>query len=146
MHPQNPCSSYTRLAIMSNSKTHGQRPCTKPDSSTCAKSVQSCLTLCDPVDCSWPGTSVRGIPQARILVVVVQSLQSCLTLCDDNGLQHARLPCPSPPRRACSNSLQVGSLPLAPPGKPDGSLTRVLLPSSLALVGTRESLTPERGL
>ena len=29
--------------------------------------VQSCLTLCDPVDCSPPGSSVHGILQARIL-------------------------------------------------------------------------------
>ena len=29
--------------------------------------VQSCLTLCDPVDCSPPGSSVRGIILARIL-------------------------------------------------------------------------------
>ena len=29
--------------------------------------VQSCLTLCDPMDCSPPGFSVRGILQARIL-------------------------------------------------------------------------------
>ena len=26
-----------------------------------AKSLQSCPTLCDPVDCSWPGSSVHGI-------------------------------------------------------------------------------------
>ena len=26
----------------------------------CAKSLQSCLTLCDPMDCSPPGPSVRG--------------------------------------------------------------------------------------
>ena len=32
-----------------------------------AKSLQSCLTLCDPVDCSPPGSSVQGILQARIL-------------------------------------------------------------------------------
>ena len=31
------------------------------------KSAQSCLTLCDPVDCSPPGSSVHGILQARIL-------------------------------------------------------------------------------
>ena len=30
--------------------------------------------------------------------------QSCPTLCDPHGLQHARLPCPSPTPRACSNS------------------------------------------
>ena len=28
---------------------------------------QLCLTLCDPVDCSSPGSSVHGIYQARIL-------------------------------------------------------------------------------
>jgi len=33
----------------------------------CAKSLQSCLTLCDPVDCSLSGSSVHGILQARIL-------------------------------------------------------------------------------
>ena len=33
----------------------------------CAKSLQSCLTLCDPMDCSLPGSSVLGILQARIL-------------------------------------------------------------------------------
>ena len=32
-----------------------------------AKSLQSCLTLCDPMDCSPPGSSVYGILQARIL-------------------------------------------------------------------------------
>ena len=29
--------------------------------------AQSCPTLCDPVDCSLPGSSVHGIFQARIL-------------------------------------------------------------------------------
>jgi len=29
--------------------------------------TQSCLTLCDPMDCGLPGSSVRGILQARIL-------------------------------------------------------------------------------
>ena len=29
--------------------------------------TQSCLTLCDPMDCSLPGSSVHGIFQARIL-------------------------------------------------------------------------------
>ena len=31
------------------------------------KSLQSCLTLCDPVDSSPPGPSIHGILQARIL-------------------------------------------------------------------------------
>ena len=29
--------------------------------------AQSCSTLCDPMDCSPPGSSVHGILQARIL-------------------------------------------------------------------------------
>ena len=41
-----------------------------------AKLLQSCLTLCDPMDYSPPGSSVRGILQARILEwVVMSSLQ-----------------------------------------------------------------------
>ena len=32
-----------------------------------AKSLKSCLTLCDPIDGSPPGSSVPGILQARIL-------------------------------------------------------------------------------
>ena len=29
--------------------------------------TQSCLTLSDPMDCSLPGSSIRGIFQARVL-------------------------------------------------------------------------------
>ena len=29
--------------------------------------IQSCLILCDPMDCSLPGSSVRGIFQAIVL-------------------------------------------------------------------------------
>ena len=29
--------------------------------------TKSCLTLCDPMDCSLSGSSVHGVPQARIL-------------------------------------------------------------------------------
>ena len=60
-----------------------------------AKSLQSCLTLCDPIDGSLPGSSVPGILQARTLEwvaisfsnarkwkVKVKSLQSCPTLSD----------------------------------------------------------------
>ena len=38
-----------------------------PAISFCAKSLQSCLTLCHPMDYSPPGSSVHGILQARIL-------------------------------------------------------------------------------
>ena len=29
--------------------------------------VKSCPTLCDPIDCSLPGSSLHGILQARVL-------------------------------------------------------------------------------
>ena len=32
-----------------------------------AKSLQSCPSLCNPIDCSPPGSPVRGIFQARVL-------------------------------------------------------------------------------
>ena len=57
-----------------------------------AKSLQSCPTLCDPIDSSPPGSSVPGVLHARILDWVAisfsnacthaKSIQSCLTLCD----------------------------------------------------------------
>ena len=39
--------------------------CTKVKSES--EVAQSCLTLCDPVDCSPPGSSIHGIFQARVL-------------------------------------------------------------------------------
>ena len=55
-------------------------------------SLQSCVTLCNPIDGSPPGFSVPGILQARILEWVAislsnactraKSIQSCLTLCN----------------------------------------------------------------
>ena len=41
-----------------------------------AKSLQSCLTLCDPMDCSLLGSSVPGILQARTLEWVAISFSS----------------------------------------------------------------------
>ena len=43
--------------------------CESPTFVVCrsVKSLQSCPTLCDPMDCSLPGSSVHGILQARIL-------------------------------------------------------------------------------
>ena len=38
-----------------------------PAAATAAKSLQLCPTLCDPMDCSPPGSSVHGIFQARVL-------------------------------------------------------------------------------
>ena len=39
-------------------------------------STQSCLTLCHPMDCSTPGSSVHGIFQARTLEWVTISFSS----------------------------------------------------------------------
>ena len=38
--------------------------------------AQSCPTLCDPMDCSLPGSSVHGIFQARILEWVAISFSN----------------------------------------------------------------------
>ena len=47
----------------------GAQLCINPHSSSYLKVLvtQSCPTLCDPMDCSLPGSSVHGIFQARIL-------------------------------------------------------------------------------
>ena len=82
----------------------------------CVKLLQPCLTLCDPMDCSPPGSSVDRILQARILEWVVISLLkpcslsvqfSCSVVSDSlrpHGLQHAKPPCPSPTPGVYSNS------------------------------------------
>ena len=41
-----------------------------------AKSLQSCPTLCDPIDCSPPGSPIPGILQARTLEWVAISFSS----------------------------------------------------------------------
>ena len=73
----------------------------------CAKLLQSCLTLFDPMDCSSPGPSVHGILQARILEWVAMP--------SSRGSSQPR------DRTQVSFGLlhwQAGSLPLVPPGKP----------------------------
>ena len=41
--------------------------CCEESACACATSLQSCPTLCSPVDCTSPGSSVHGILQAGIL-------------------------------------------------------------------------------
>ena len=75
-----------------------------------AKSLRSCLTLCDPMDCSTPGSSVCGILQAR------KEYWSGLP-CPPTG----NLPDPGIEPTSLASYLlhqQAGSLRLAPPGKP----------------------------
>ena len=45
-------------------------------SAAAAKSLQSCLTLCDPIDSSPPGSPVPGILQARTLEWVAISFSN----------------------------------------------------------------------
>ena len=68
--------------------------------------LQSCLTLCNPMDCSPPGSSVHGILQARILKWVPCPPAEELS---DPGME---------PMSLVSPALQVNSLPTEPPGKP----------------------------
>ena len=82
-----------------------------------AKSLQSCPTLCNPIDGSPPGSPVPGIPQARTLEWVAISfsnawkwkvkserevVQSCLTLSDP-------MDC-SPPGSSVHGIFQAGVL------------------------------------
>jgi len=48
----------------------------KKAATAAAKSLQSCLTLCDPIDSSPPGSSVPGVLQARILEWVAISFSN----------------------------------------------------------------------
>ena len=49
------------------------KPCT---ATATAKSLQSCLTLCNPRDSSPPGSPVSGILQARTLEWVAISISN----------------------------------------------------------------------
>ena len=58
-------------------KTRTLKKCQKEGTVTAAaKSLQSCPTLCDPIDSPLPGSSVSGILQARILEWVAISFST----------------------------------------------------------------------
>ena len=71
-----------------------------------AKSLQSCRTLCNPIDCSPPDSSVHGILQARIQESIAIPFFRGSSPLRDQTLCLLHLP-----------QWQLGSLPLAPPGK-----------------------------
>ena len=71
-----------------------------------AKSLQSCLTLCDPMDCSLPGSSVHGILPSKNTEVDCHALLQGIF--PTQGLNLGLL---------CLLHWHLGSLPLAPPGK-----------------------------
>ena len=53
-----------------------KKKCKKAKWLSAAKSLQLCLTLCDPIDSSPPGTPVPGILQARIMEWVAISFSN----------------------------------------------------------------------
>ena len=67
-----------------------------------SKVAQSCLTLCNPVDCSLQGSSVHGIFQARVLEWVATSFSRGSSW---------------PSARTQVSSI-ADALPSEPPGKP----------------------------
>ena len=69
------------------------------------RGAQLCSALCDPMDCSLPGSSVHGILQARVLEWV--------TISSSRGSSQ-----PRDRTSLTSPALQAGSLLLVPPGKP----------------------------
>ena len=46
-----------------------------------AKSLQACPTLCDPMDCRHPGSSIHGIFQARVLEWVAIAFSVTIFYC-----------------------------------------------------------------
>ena len=72
------------------------------------KSLQSCLTLCDPMNCSLPGSSVHGVSPGKNTGVGCHALFQEIFPTQGSNLCLLCLLC----------WRQAGSLPLAPPGKP----------------------------
>ena len=69
-------SQHTSLAALFTTEGMQQPQCASAEiegcstcnlARACAESAQSCPTLCDPMDCSPPSSSVRGTLQARVL-------------------------------------------------------------------------------
>ena len=103
MHPSSPtpatassvdpffsCKSECSETIPHPSPTSRERVL-PADGSAPAKWLQSCPTLCDPMDCSPPGSSIHGILQASVLewgampssrgVSLTQGCNLCLLRC-----------------------------------------------------------------
>ena len=59
---QCPCHLLCDILVDYIAKT-----CSYKAGSEVSEVAQSCLTLCDPMDCSLPGSSIHGVFQARVL-------------------------------------------------------------------------------
>ena len=100
----------------------------QPPSVQLSSVSQSCLTLCNPMECSTPGSSVHGIFQARILDWVVISYSGDLP---DQGVE---------PTSLTSPTLGGGFLTTMPPGKLQIHLQ--LFTNTLQLYGLQQARLP----
>ena len=69
---------WSNLALVPQLLSLCSRACKPPQliSRAANTSRHSCMTLCDPIDSSPPGSSIPGIPQARILEWVAISFSN----------------------------------------------------------------------
>ena len=107
---------------------HSKDGRTKPDHSTSlppsvSSATQSCLTLCNPLNCSPTDSSVHGILQARIPEWVAKPYPGDL---------------PDPGIEPTSLALQVASLPLSHWGRPR-EICRVLIKSNQPILKGKKS-------
>ena len=59
------CKVKWALGSIATNKASGGDGIPAAAAAAAAKSLQSCLTLCDPIDSSAPGSPIPGILQAR---------------------------------------------------------------------------------
>ena len=77
----------------------------------CCLVTKSCPTVCDPMDCSLPGSSIHGILQARILEWVATAFSRGQRIIPFSG------DFPHPGVKPGFPMWQTDSLPSEPPGK-----------------------------
>ena len=69
-------SGIESISLLSPALEVDSLPVDLPGAAAAAKSLQSCPTLCDPIDGSPPGSAVPGILQARSLEWVAISFSN----------------------------------------------------------------------
>ena len=95
----------------------------------CAKSLQSCLTLCEPMDSSLLGSSVHGDYTGKNTGVGCEALLQEIFPTEGSNLH-----------LLCLLHWQASSLPLAPPGCPQN----IKLPSLLSSMMKSCAVWPRR--
>ena len=92
----------------------------------CAKSLQLCLTLHNPMDCSLPSSSAHGILQARTLEWVAVSFS--------RGSSQPRIKPPPP----AAPALKADSLPLSHQGSPHYKIKTINLMMQFIVKNNRQ--------